>query len=199
MPGSFFCNEEGLTPWPAPWVNVCIFLQAVRARHAARPNVENRGSAGTSRLEGLRVACDLINAPAAAALARMEVQTAAIAPEASARRKEFNLPVALILLLEDLCLGPKHFATARPGRTPPATTPTLTALARDIWVYIGLGVRRASVARMHAEAISPPLPYLGGACVVVCASTGDKSAVSAGMEPAEHWVLAKGFLPGVEL
>ena len=47
---------------------------------------------------------------------------------------------------------------------------------------VALGTFGTDVARMHAEAISPPLPYLGGACVVVCASTGDKSAVSAGME-----------------
>ena len=64
------------------------------------------------------MAQDLINAPFLAALQRKEVSAAAIAPEASARRKEFNLPVSLMLILEDFALG-KHFIAARPGRTPP--------------------------------------------------------------------------------
>ena len=113
-----FCQEEGLPPWPADWVRVCLFLQAVRALHDNKAGDNNRGTAGTSRLEGLRVAQDLINAPFLAALQRKEISAAAIAPEASARRKEFNLPVSLMLILEDFALG-KHFIAARPGRTPP--------------------------------------------------------------------------------
>lgn len=52
---------------------------------------------------------------------------------------------------------------------------------------------------MRITGISGPVPALGGARVFVCKSKGDKRPTSGGMAPTEHWCVAKGFTPGVEL
>ena len=193
-----FCSRRGADPWPADPVHLCEFLQDVRAIHHAAHADTNRGTAASSRFEGISSAVRLIRAPAQAALYDMRVKAATLAPEANADRQEFNMPLAVQMIIEDCALG-RHFAAARPGQPVPNVSDVEVAAARDLFVLIGLSLRTVSAARMTIIGLSAPVAALGGAKVLVCKSSGDKRAVSGDMAPAYHWCVGRGVLPGVEL
>ena len=61
-----FCQEEGLPPWPADWVRVYLFLQAVRALHDTKAGDNNRGTEALAVLAAARLAARLATASPAA-------------------------------------------------------------------------------------------------------------------------------------
>jgi len=115
---------------------LCEFLQDVRSKHHAAHAETNCSAAATSRLTGLTAAANLIGAPLTAALADPRVRSAANAREAGAARQEFNIPLALMCIIEDYALGAHVAATGpRVPRPEPPHSDVEVAAARDMRVF----------------------------------------------------------------
>ena len=150
----------------------------------------------------LSVSHELIGAPVPLAVTKnFVISGAALAPEALAAKKEFNMPLELYLACEDAALcedsyaHPEYWALARPGRTRPVANEWVVEVAQFFVVDTLLSLRKATANRLYGAMDEGATLVVPGYHLAALRSAGVKKRTAAAMVAGLHLFLLKGLLP----
>jgi len=193
--------------WPLTITFLAAFLADIRRVNYDKSGSDQRGQAAERVLSCVimpfrfsrvhRCACS------AGSDKHFVVSGAALAPEALAAKKEFNMPLELYLACEDAALcedaHPEYWALARPGSTRPVVNEWVVEVAQFFVVDTLLSLRQATANRLYGAMDEGATLVVPGYHLAALRSAGVKKRTTAAMAAGLHLFLLKGLLPGVVL